>query len=73
MAYLHGTGGMKEMTPEEVALIEKAANTKMWCGKYKDEKLEDVPSSYLRWMAEEWSNSELADLALVELRTRGDE
>jgi len=40
------------MTPEEVKRYEVADRFKMPWGKYRYKRLEDIPSSYLIWVAE---------------------
>jgi hypothetical protein len=32
----------------------------LWFGKYKGEDIEDVPSDYLKWLAENFDNEEVA-------------
>jgi len=41
-------------------------------GKYKGKDLEDIPSSYLKWLAENCENDDIATKADEEYRWRSD-
>ena len=41
-------------------------------GKYRNRKIEDIPSSYLKWLAEEAEDDDISDAADEEYRWRSD-
>lgn len=51
------------MTPDDMERLEEALKTKMPHGEYRDSCLEDVPSDYLKWVAEYFSIDEIATKA----------
>jgi hypothetical protein len=51
------------MTPEETKQIEKAKAMIMPHGKYQGDKLGSIPSAYLFWVAEEWSDPKISEAA----------
>lgn len=44
------------MKEGEADALEKTMNLEWRFGKYKGRKMEDLPSSYLKWAAENFSN-----------------
>lgn len=48
------------------------AETPMPWGKHKGTAIEELPSSYLRWLDEECEDDDLADAARDELKYRDD-
>jgi len=45
---------------------------KMQYGKYKDYEIKDIPSDYLKWMKDSFSDDELRDEAKEEYNLRED-
>ena len=59
------------MKPEEVKAIERAARFRMPWGKHRGEKLEDIESGYLRYLAEYSTDDEVCDKADTIYQYRG--
>lgn len=45
------------MKSGEAEVIERTLNLKWPFGKYKGQRLEDIPSGYIRWAAENFNNN----------------
>lgn len=43
---------------------------KMPAGMFKGRELEEIPSSYLRWVSENWNDDDVANAAYEELKWR---
>ena len=59
------------MTPEEIKKLRKAVFTKVKFGKYKGERLDKIPSGYLKWIAENLEDEDLAEKASIVYNWRG--
>jgi uncharacterized protein (DUF3820 family) len=52
------------MNPEEVNMIQRAEMTKVnWGVRFRGRSFRDLPSSYLKWIAENFSNDNIATAA----------
>ena len=51
------------MKPEETERLMDALDTKMKWGAHKGKRLGDIPSGYLKWVAENWSDDRVATAA----------
>lgn len=51
------------MTPLQLKAVELAMKTKMPWGKYRGKTLDEIPSTYLRWLAECCDNPIIASHA----------
>lgn len=47
-------------------------NSRMPAGRFMGELIEDLPSDYLKWVAENWEDDEIATAADEEWRWRDD-
>ena len=58
------------MTPEDVSRIEKAGQVVLPWGIYRNEKIQDIRSSYLKYLASYSYDKEIAKAADIEWRFR---
>ena len=58
------------MTPEDVSRIEKAGQVVLPWGIYRNEKIQDVRSSYLKWLSVNSYDKKIAEAADIEWRFR---
>lgn len=58
------------MKSDQADKILAAEQSTMPYGKHKGQKLEDIPTWYLKWAAESWDNDRLATLCDLALQGR---
>lgn len=50
----------------------ESSTVRMPAGKFKGKLIEEIPSGYLKWIAENWDDDEIATIADEEYRWRSD-